>query len=105
MQTNNQYWIESLMLDNNTWNYLTECKQMGSGSFKNKVIYKLFTDIYIYIYNNPQGLICHKTQSNNHYRIQTTQGTIYILFSFTEYEGCVPWTCYQNDISWILQEI
>ena len=33
--------IELLLLDSNTWNYLTMCKQMISGLFKN-VSYKLF---------------------------------------------------------------
>ena len=31
-----------LVLDSNTWNHLTVCKQISSGSFKN-VTYKLFT--------------------------------------------------------------
>ena len=35
MQTKILYWIELLVLDNNTWNHLTVCKQMDSGSFKN----------------------------------------------------------------------
>ena len=44
------------MLDSNTWNHLTVCKQMSSGSFKNNVAYKIFayklyTYIYIYIYS------------------------------------------------------
>ena len=38
---NDDYQIELLVLDNDTWNYLTVCKQMGSDLFKN-VIYKLF---------------------------------------------------------------
>ena len=48
-------------INNNTWNHLTDYKQMNSGSFKNNVTYKLFTykshthththtHIYIYIY-------------------------------------------------------
>ena len=35
--------IELLVLNNNTWNHLTMCKQMSSGLFKNKVSYKLFS--------------------------------------------------------------
>ena len=40
------------MLDWNTWNHLTVCKQMSANSFKNKVTNKLFaykssTQIYI----------------------------------------------------------
>ena len=31
-----------LALDNNTGNYLTLCKQISSGLFKNDVTYKLF---------------------------------------------------------------
>ena len=60
---------ELLLLHSSTWNYLTVCKRMSLGSFKN-VIYKMFTNhIYlIYLYkhdlalNNLQVLICHKTQ-------------------------------------------
>ena len=61
VQTNNWYWIELLVLDNSTWNYLmyknsirniwnhlTVCKQMSSNLSKN-IIYKvhIFTK-YIY---------------------------------------------------------
>ena len=45
--------IKLLVLNSNTWNYLTISKQTSSGSFKN-VIYELFTTHiylrYIYIY-------------------------------------------------------
>ena len=34
--------VELLELHNNTWNHLTVCKQMSSGSFKNNATYKLF---------------------------------------------------------------
>ena len=34
--------IELLMLNSNTWNYLTVCKQMNSGLFKNDITNKLF---------------------------------------------------------------
>ena len=30
------------MLNSNTWNHLTVCKQISSGSFKDNVTYKLF---------------------------------------------------------------
>ena len=30
------------MLNSNTWNYLTVCKQMTFNSFNNEVIYKIF---------------------------------------------------------------
>ena len=43
VQTNFLYWIELLVLDKNTWNHLTMCKQMGSDLFKNKFTYKQFT--------------------------------------------------------------
>ena len=33
-------YLESVVLDNNTWNHLTVCKQMSSGSFKNNVTNK-----------------------------------------------------------------
>ena len=39
-----------LMSDKNIWNWLTSCKQMSSGMFKNNVTYKLFTfksDIFV----------------------------------------------------------
>ena len=42
VQTNDWYNIELLMLDCNTWNHLTVCKQMSSGLFRNKVTNKLF---------------------------------------------------------------
>ena len=32
--TNNKYWIELLVLGNNTWNHLTVCKQMNYIFFK-----------------------------------------------------------------------
>ena len=34
VQTNDWYQIELLVLDSNTWNHLTGCKQITSGSFK-----------------------------------------------------------------------
>ena len=46
---------------------------MSTGSFKNNITYKLlfaYESYYIYMYkqdlalNNPQGLICYKTQPN-----------------------------------------
>ena len=61
------------VFDYNTWNYLTVCKQMSSGSFKNNVTYKLFRLQVIHIIdiykqhlalNNLQGLICRETQLN-----------------------------------------
>ena len=39
MQTNDEYQIKLLVLDRNTCDHLTGCKQMSSGLFKN-VIYK-----------------------------------------------------------------
>ena len=49
MQTNDQYLIESLVLDSYNWNHLTVetikilvCKQITSNSFKNEITYKLF---------------------------------------------------------------
>ena len=48
--------IGLFVLNSNTLNYLTECKQMSSGSFKNIVTYKLF--IYkSYIFNIQGGTI------------------------------------------------
>ena len=43
------------IINNNSWKYLTVCKQMSSGSFENNVnnkvyVYKLYIYIYIYIY-------------------------------------------------------
>ena len=34
--------IKLLVLHSNTWNYLTVCKQMTSGLFKNHVTFKVF---------------------------------------------------------------
>ena len=34
--------MKLLMLDSNTWKYLTVCKQINAGSFKNNVTNKLF---------------------------------------------------------------
>ena len=34
MPKNEQFWIESLTLNCNTWNHLTVCKQMNTGLFK-----------------------------------------------------------------------
>ena len=60
-----------LLLHSNSWNHLTLCKEISTGSFKN-VINKMFTThmYLIYMYkedmalNNLQCLICHKTQPN-----------------------------------------
>ena len=62
VQTNNQYWIELLVLDRSISNLLTVCKQMISSSFQT-VIHKLFVfyksykiylsiylSIYLYVY-------------------------------------------------------
>ena len=60
--------LEILVLNSNTWNYLTVCKQMMPDLFKN-LNYKLFAyKSYMYeqdlALNNSQGLICHKTLLN-----------------------------------------
>ena len=34
--------VELLVLDTNTWNHLTVCKQISSNSFKNKITYEVF---------------------------------------------------------------
>ena len=34
MQMTEKCWIELFVFDSNTWNHLTVCKQMKSGSFK-----------------------------------------------------------------------
>ena len=36
------------MLNSNTWNYLTVCKQKSSNSFKNKIIHLKSYMIYMY---------------------------------------------------------
>ena len=71
--TNDKYWIELLVLDDNTLNHLTVTKQMSSDPFKNNVTCKQFAykskmcvrvckqDLAL---NNAQGLICHKPQPN-----------------------------------------
>ena len=68
----NNILIELLVLDNNTWNPLTVCKQMSSDTFTNNVIYKLFAyklcmhvcicvNKQDLVLNTQEGLICHKT--------------------------------------------
>ena len=77
--------FELLILNSNTWNHLTVCKQMSTGSFKN-VTYKLFvyTSHIWYIckqnlaLNNLQWLICHKIQPNQIQYIQYIYIYIYI---------------------------
>ena len=62
----NNVGLELLVLDSNTWNYLTVCKQVSSG-FKINVTYKLFyykLCMCNLALNNSQGLICYKTQPN-----------------------------------------
>ena len=66
MQMNEKCWLALLVLNSN----ITVCKQMGSCSFKNNVNGKLFTyKLYMYkqdlALNNPQGLICYKTQAKH----------------------------------------
>ena len=34
--------LNEIIIDHNTWNHLTVCKQKSSDSFKNNVTYKLF---------------------------------------------------------------
>ena len=52
--------IELLVLDNNTWKHLIVCKQMILKNVSYKLIaYKSYTRVGI---NNPQRLICYKTQ-------------------------------------------
>ena len=56
------------MLNNNSLNHLTVCKQMSSDSSKN-VTYKLFAyKLYMYkqdlALDYPPGLICHESQPN-----------------------------------------
>ena len=33
-----------ILVDRNTWNHLTVCKQISPNSFKNEITYKVFTD-------------------------------------------------------------
>ena len=42
-QINELCWIELLVLNSFTWDYLTVCKQINSNSFENKTTHKLFT--------------------------------------------------------------
>ena len=46
--------VELLVLNSNTWKYLTVCKQISYGLFKNFTdklfVYKLYIYIYIFIY-------------------------------------------------------
>ena len=70
----NTCWIVILMLNRNTLNNLTVCKQMSYNLFRNKAIYKAFayksnthththTHIYIYIYKTGFDYITHKAPS------------------------------------------
>ena len=58
----NTWWVELLMLNNNTKNYLTECKWALS-HLKIKLLfpYKSYIDMnkQDLVLNNPQGLIYH----------------------------------------------
>ena len=47
---NEWFWLELLVLNNHTWNNLTVCKQIISGSFKDVTKNTSFIYIYIYIY-------------------------------------------------------
>ena len=60
--------IKLFVLHNNTWNQLTVCKQMSSGSFRNVIFRICVHRLYIYYQfkddlalNSIQGLICYKT--------------------------------------------
>ena len=73
--------IKLLRLHYNTWNHLTVCKKMSSGSFKNikKMCLQIIYLIYMYkedlALNNLQWLICHKTQTNQ---------IIYLIYMYKE---------------------
>ena len=63
--------IELLGFDSNTWNHFTVCKQMSSCSLKKLCTNYSLKNYIQYVYeqdlalNNPQWLICHKTQLNH----------------------------------------
>ena len=82
-----------LVLESITWNYLTVCRQITSGSFKNKLFaYK--QDLAL---NNPQGLIGHKIQPNQTKPDQYTK----IVFSFFSLQflgsTSLQWYCVLRD--------
>ena len=82
MQTSNKFLTELFMLDRNTWNRSTVCKQMSFGLFK--VTYKLF--IYkSHILNRHINKIWHEITYKSWYTIKPNQPTI--LFAFA-------WYCY-----------
>ena len=45
-----------MVLNSNTWNNVTVCKQMSSNSFKIKFTYKLFAKKYICMYRHTEDL-------------------------------------------------
>ena len=98
------------MLNSNNWNHLTMCKQMSSGLLKECYLQTIYlqiththththTHIYIYIYiyiyiqdsafNNPQGLICHKTQPNQRSHASYYVPLLQSILCF--------WICHQSE--------
>ena len=67
--------VKLLLVHRNTWNHLTVCKQMSSGSFENIINKMCLQIIYLaYMYkedlalNIPQGLICHQPNKQTKYK-------------------------------------
>ena len=78
--------VELLVLHSNTWNHLTICRQMSSGSFKNVnyklCIYKLYVCmyVYIYVYIDFSFLVGPKEKSEYFKMNRSTERFIYISF-------------------------
>ena len=83
-----------LALNDNTWNYLTVCKQMSSVSFKYCYLQAIRLPIMFSIYlsksyltlNNPQRLIYDETQLTNQNTPFWSQG---IIFLFWLHSQCI----------------
>ena len=69
LETIELWQIELLVLDSNTWNHLNVCAQMSSGFFRKMLPTNNSLKNHMYkpdlALNNPQWLICHKTQLTN----------------------------------------
>ena len=96
--------VKLWLLDCNTYNYLTVCKQMNSGSFKNvinRICLQIIFNILDLASNSLQWLVCHKTQTNKpkKYKFQSwyflITSCIYkytLIYLHEQYELIYLWT-------------
>ena len=76
--------IELLVLDNNTWNHLTVCKQISSSSFKNNVTDKRFVYKSYMCISMIWLSITHKGWYAIKYYHQTNQQIMIIIFAIND---------------------